>query len=218
MVQTPRRSRRGRRSPDAGQVPNPGGHPRPHPHSQVSASNKASDRRSVDSDGSTWSAPIPKRDSSSRPASWIHSAIPSSVRAPANTAVVAALAGMSSLLIMDEPTTDLDPLKWCFRIASTANARGTHRVGVQPNPAIASPCPQEAERAGGQPDLTARRRSRRTPVPMTQRPRPMRRIESSGIGYWTDCGRSCAPRPSPRQGRIAVRRRLDGAGAGAGHF
>jgi len=74
----------------------PGWPSAPHPHSQVSASNKASDRRSVDSVGSTWSAPIPKRDSSSRPASWIHSAIPSSVRAPANTAFVAALARMSS--------------------------------------------------------------------------------------------------------------------------
>ena len=42
-----------------GQVPNPGGHPRPHRHSQVSAFNKASDRRSVNSDGSAWSAPIP---------------------------------------------------------------------------------------------------------------------------------------------------------------
>ena len=39
-----------------------------------------------------------------------------------------------------------------------------------------------------------------TPNTRTQRPRPMRWIESSGIGYRTDCGRSCAPRPAPRQG------------------
>lgn len=103
---------------------------------------------------------------------------------------------------MDEPTTDLDPLKWCFQDC-------VHRQRARDAPCwcpatsgdrVAMSAGGRTRRAGGQPDLTSRRRSRRTPVPITQRPRPMRWIESSGIGCRTDRGRSCAPRPSPRQG------------------